>query len=53
VLQGGGDEHGARPRGISAQREFQTFFRVTLPAINNGRIYGVVLCLAIAGRIAR
>lgn len=45
VLQEVGDEQEQAARSLGANG-FQTFFRVTLPAIKWGVIYGVVLCLA-------
>jgi sulfate transport system permease protein len=45
VLQEVGDEQEQAARSLGANAQ-QTFFRVTLPAIKWGVIYGVVLCLA-------
>ncbi|HLT11239.1 MAG TPA: ABC transporter permease subunit, partial [Micromonosporaceae bacterium] len=45
VLQEVGDEQEQAARSLGANAR-QTFFRVTLPAIKWGVIYGVVLCLA-------
>jgi sulfate/thiosulfate transport system permease protein len=45
VLQEVGDEQEQAARSLGANTR-QTFFRVTLPAIKWGVIYGVVLCLA-------
>jgi sulfate transport system permease protein len=45
VLQEIGDEQEQEARSLGASGP-QTFFRVTLPAIKLGVIYGVVLCLA-------
>jgi sulfate/thiosulfate transport system permease protein len=45
VLQEVGDEQEQAARSLGANAA-QTFFRVTLPAIKWGVIYGVVLCLA-------
>lgn len=45
VLQEVGDEQEQAARSLGANGA-QTFFRVTLPAIKWGVIYGVVLCLA-------
>jgi len=45
VLQEVGDEQEQAARSLGANA-VQTFFRITLPAIKWGVIYGVVLCLA-------
>ena len=45
VLQEIGDEQEQAARSLGANA-VQTFFRITLPAIKWGVIYGVVLCLA-------
>jgi sulfate transport system permease protein len=45
VLQEIGDEQEQAARSLGANTA-QTFFRVTLPAIKWGVVYGVVLCLA-------
>ena len=45
VLQEVGDEQEQAARSLGASGA-QTFFRITLPAIKWGVIYGVVLCLA-------
>ncbi len=45
VLQEVGDEQEQAARSLGASAG-QTFFRITLPAIKWGVIYGVVLCLA-------
>lgn len=45
VLQEVGDEQEQAARSLGAS-SWQTFFRITLPAIKWGVIYGVVLCLA-------